>query len=218
MEGFRCDFYINIRCQKWRDEGYSWSESKQRQYLTECMAQDCEQSMEPLDSQKDDLTAGGIPLKPGCRYVDKYGFCYTENVAQMWCKENPTSHHCDGDHDVTVAYQHSGRHEDTHPVSRSHDGGATWARAPLGSALQEAPGSRSTSGWQPGTFNYMGEDKSGTVTCACMKDCTCRLSSRSWKCYCVNKEQEPVGPSDQRPTRIIKSSRCALSLLIELQN
>jgi len=219
--GFRCDFYINIRCQKWRDEGYSWSTSKQRTYLSECMAQDCEQSMEPLDSQKDTLTAEGIPLTPGCRYVDKYGFCYTENAAQMWCKENPTSHHCDGSHDPTVAYNHNtaGRHEDTHPgtdeieqgdsdpVTHGHDGGAVWARTPLGSALAESPGARSTEGWKPGTFKYMGNGNDGTTSCACMKDCTCRLSSRSWKCYCVDKDQTPVGPGEAVPSSVIRSSR-----------
>jgi len=65
------------------------------------------------------------------------------------------------------------------------DGGKGWAQPPLGNA------DSSQTGWVPGTFPYRGgsTDK-GSLECMCMKDCTCSEQ----KCFCVDKEQAPVGP------------------------
>ena len=218
IQGFskpgNCDFAINYRCDKWKKEGYSWAETKQVEYLRLCMAQDCQQSLQPLDSQKDSRTEAGIPLSPGCRYVDQYGFCYIRNAAQIWCQKNPTSGYCQGARNIDTPYDcpdggdcPTEEIEDKENVR--HDGGAGWARAPLGDALN-----RHTA-WAPGTFWLFGKHSDGStvqrkeevVKCNCMKDCTCRLTTREWKCYCVNKEEEPVGSGSVQVSRVIKSSR-----------
>ena len=219
IEGFskpgNCDFAINYRCYKWKMEGYSWSETKQLEYLQLCMAQDCEQSLEPLDSQKDSRTEAGIPLSPGCRYVDQYGFCYIRNAAQMWCQANPTSGYCrsTGDRDMDTSFEcladkDCPNEEVEQQELADHDGGAGWAQAPLGNAQN------SQTAWVPGTFRFFGRDGDRTiqnnnavVKCKCMKDCTCRLTPTSWKCYCVDKEQTPVGSGSRQVSRVIRSSR-----------
>jgi hypothetical protein len=67
---------LNIRCANWRDKKTSWSKSKQIQYYSKCMAQDCEQSLESGEST------------PGCRFLDENGFCYAYGSAQKWCANN----------------------------------------------------------------------------------------------------------------------------------
>jgi len=78
------------------------------------------------------------------------------------------------------------------------DGGADWAQPPLGSYEKG-----SQTGWVPGTFPFRGASEGqGSFQCACMKDCTCNGA----KCFCVNAEQQPVGPGSYAPELIIKSS------------
>ena len=180
--GGDCKFLINIRCADWRDQADSWNKAKQMEYLYKCMAQDCVQSLEPVDSNREAQTADGIPETPGCRYLDDSpgsGFCYAYNAAQMWCKENPDSEVCQNDPWSSAA-----------------------ARAPLGSEA-----SRQTA-WQPGTFPLRGSSASlGTVSCACMKQCACTVGWNKWECRCVDENQEPVGPGSAVPTKIVQDGR-----------
>ena len=90
---FDCNFYINIRCRDFVDKGHAWSKGKQREYLSRCMAQDCEQSLENAGDESYD----------GCRYVDENGFCYSKKDSQAWCASNPTSVHCLNDGGVNWA-------------------------------------------------------------------------------------------------------------------
>ena len=168
-ETFDCNFYINIRCRDFVSKAHTWSKAKQREYLSLCMAQDCEQSLEEIQE-------GGYS---GCRYMDENGFCYSKEDSQKWCSQNPTSIHC-----------------------LNTDGGEDWAASPLGSAPS------SSTKWQPwgltGSWNFRGREE-GRMSCACMKHCTCTPRSNSWKCYCVDDNQGPVGPGTASPTRIIRS-------------
>ena len=69
---FDCNFYINIRCRDFVDKADAWSKSKQREYLSRCMAQDCEQSLE----------SAGDGSYDGCRYMDdeKAGIAFEWNL------------------------------------------------------------------------------------------------------------------------------------------
>ena len=73
---------INIRCANWRDKKETWSKSKQIEYYSKCMAQDCVQSLESGDST------------PGCRFLDSNNHCYAYSSAQLWCAKNPTYKDC----------------------------------------------------------------------------------------------------------------------------
>jgi hypothetical protein len=73
---------INIRCANWRDQKQTWQKSKQIEYYSKCMAQDCVQSLESGDST------------PGCRFLDSNNHCYINSAAQKWCAENPTYKDC----------------------------------------------------------------------------------------------------------------------------
>ena len=68
-----CKSMLNIRCANWRDQADTWRDSKQLDYIQQCMGQDCEQSMESGSDT------------PGCRFMDGNGFCFAYNSAQTWC-------------------------------------------------------------------------------------------------------------------------------------
>jgi hypothetical protein len=61
-----CKFMLNIRCADWRDDAATYNKAKQEAYLSQCMSQDCVQSLEPVDGSRDSTT-GEIPETPGCR-------------------------------------------------------------------------------------------------------------------------------------------------------
>jgi hypothetical protein len=88
-----------------------------------------------------------------------------------------------------------------------NDGGANWAQPPLGTAT-----TRQT-GWTPGTFPYRGKSATGSMACACMKQCSCTVGFKKWECRCVDANQKPVGPGSSVPTKIIvdqtKKDECA---------
>jgi len=151
-----CKSLLNIRCADWRDKADTFAAAKQKDYMQQCMGQDCVQS---LESGSD---------TPGCRFLDGQGFCYAYNSAQMWCANGGDSTYC-------------------------HDGGADWGQAPLGTATE------SQTAWTPGTFPYRGGSASqGSMACACMKDCGCN----GGKCWCLNADQQPVGPGSYTPDKI----------------
>jgi len=78
-----CKSLLNIRCADWRDGADNWAAAKQKDYISKCMAQDCEQSMETGSDT------------PGCRFLDPtWGFCLAYNSAQMWCLGNTGSSYC----------------------------------------------------------------------------------------------------------------------------
>jgi len=79
-----------------------------------------------------------------------------------------------------------------------NDGGADWGQPPLGTSTT------SQTGWTPGTFPYRGDSASkGSIACACMKDCTCKGDE---KCWCVDPDQQPVGPGSYKTRIIIANS------------
>ena len=77
-----CKSLLNIRCADWRDKADTWTAYKQKDFIQQCMAQDCVQS---LESGSD---------TPGCRFLDGQGFCYAYNSAQMWCANGGSSTYC----------------------------------------------------------------------------------------------------------------------------
>ena len=78
-----CKSLLNIRCADWRDKADTWQASKQKDYISKCMAQDCEQSMEVGEDH------------PGCRFLDPtWGFCLAYNSAQTWCLDHLRSSYC----------------------------------------------------------------------------------------------------------------------------
>ena len=113
---------------------------------------------------------------PGCRYLDGQGFCYAYNSAQMWCANGGDASYC-------------------------RDGGADWAQPPLGTATS------THTGWVPGSYPYRGTSATkGSMDCACMKDCGCTSSWSGEKCYCVNADEQPVGPGTMKIKSIVKLS------------
>ena len=152
-----CKSKLNIRCANWRDQADTWAAAKQKNYLEQCMAQDCVQSLE------------SGPDTPGCRFRDWQGFCYYSSSAQLWCANGGSAEFC-------------------------RDGGADWGRPPLGTA------GRAQTAWTPGSYPYRGRSaSSGTLACACMKDCTCNKGT----CRCANPQQQPVGPGSYVPEEIL---------------
>jgi len=77
---------LNIRCADWRDKADTFAEAKQITFLTECMQQDCVQSLEGNNPSKSN--------EVGCRYTDANGFCYHSGATQMWCKDNSDDDRC----------------------------------------------------------------------------------------------------------------------------
>jgi len=73
---------LNIRCANFRDSAQTWASTKQIEYYSKCMAQDCVQSLESGDSN------------PGCRFLDTNGFCYAYGSAQTWCADHLTYAGC----------------------------------------------------------------------------------------------------------------------------
>ncbi len=87
-----------------------------------------------------------------------------------------------------------------------NDGGANWGQPPLGTATT------SQTGWKPGIFPYRGK-ATGSMACACMKQCSCTAGYKKWECRCADANQKPVGPGTSVPTKIIvdgqKKDECA---------
>jgi len=77
---------LNIRCADFRDYAFTWAQSKQVDYLEQCMGQDCVQSLEGGNANK--------ATELGCRYHDANGFCYHAGATQMWCKEHSDDERC----------------------------------------------------------------------------------------------------------------------------
>jgi len=75
--------FLNIRCADFRDKYKTFSVNKQKEYYSECMSQDCVQS---LESSKDN---------PGCRYLDpEWNFCFAYGATQTWCEAHPGNKNC----------------------------------------------------------------------------------------------------------------------------
>jgi len=77
---------LNSYCANYRDmfkKNPAKNKAKLLKLMTQCMNQDCVQSLE-----------GGAKEKPGCRFLDENGFCYAYNSAQMWCKDNTNVKGC----------------------------------------------------------------------------------------------------------------------------
>jgi hypothetical protein len=53
---------LNIRCGDYRDKAFTWGKEKQLDFLSKCMSQDCEQSLEGQNVNK--------AHEVGCRYAD----------------------------------------------------------------------------------------------------------------------------------------------------
>jgi len=69
---------VNIRCADFRDKATTMDTSKQLEFYSICMAQDCQQSLE----------------SDNCRFLDKHGFCYAYGSAQKWCADHLTYAGC----------------------------------------------------------------------------------------------------------------------------
>lgn len=114
----------------------------------------------------------------GCRYLDEHGFCYGSSAAQEWCRLNPTSAYC----------------------SARHDGGIEWAVPPLGQASDRI------TAWHPRQVAFKGQGNDGSMSCRCMKDCSCTGGSSPWKCTCASSYQTPVGPGLLEPISIVTNT------------
>lgn len=85
-----CRWGMNQYCSDLRDQGQFWAKDKQVDWLSDCMSQDCVQSLEGCDSN--------FPNEYGCRFgervVDDDMFCYIAGTTQMWCKSNTADARC----------------------------------------------------------------------------------------------------------------------------
>lgn len=137
---------------------------------------------------------------PGCRYLDPtWGFCLAYNSAQVRRRVKLIMENMENKHQLSLnsaqtwCLDHLGS-------SYCKDGGESWAQPPLGSWLEG-----DQTGWTPGTYPYRGGSANmGEMSCSCMKDCTCNKD----KCWCVDPEQQPVGPGGSVFLRACVSVAC----------
>jgi hypothetical protein len=151
-----CKSLLNIRCTDWRDLADSFAPTKQEVYYAGCMAQDCAQSMEGGNLNKQD--------QPGCRFLDYNGFCYIYGTAQMWCAGRGKGTVWCKDGGQTWGLQINGL-----------------GTSPSGTVVPgQAAGAFFPPDWTPhagvayrGQWKESGYNGNKAFSCSCMKNCGC---------------------------------------------